>query len=393
MTHIRTVIEPAEGLTILTGPNNCGKSAVVLALQCLNTNDRDAKRFIRHGQKEAKITVETSEGSRISFTRTPTYSTYQINEREITRTRRPEDLDEHLRCALVTGGETRDVKFDLHFADQKSPIFLVGGKGADAATFFAASSDAGYMLEMQKVLATKTADVRGDKRRSEERVAVLEKQAAAFANLAESEQRVRKAEDAHHALLELRNRISSLRETIVRLDESEVRRDLLEAESKILVPLTSPPSQVETGLISRVCLQMRVLSFTREMHSKRADSLSKLRIVPELTDPGPLSHLVHDIKAKTDRIKLISRKAEVVNKMPLPPDQTDIQPLVSMLSALQAHCLTIANLQQEEATVCKSQSEFAELAREWVQQHPNCPTCGGKLSAEQILEHLEPSHA
>ncbi len=31
MSHSHTVIEPADGLTILTGQNNCGKSAVVWA--------------------------------------------------------------------------------------------------------------------------------------------------------------------------------------------------------------------------------------------------------------------------------------------------------------------------------------------------------------------------
>jgi predicted ATP-dependent endonuclease of OLD family len=32
MSHEHTVLEPAAGLTLLIGPNNCGKSAVVAAL-------------------------------------------------------------------------------------------------------------------------------------------------------------------------------------------------------------------------------------------------------------------------------------------------------------------------------------------------------------------------
>ena len=33
MSHARTVIEPAGGLTVIVGPNNCGKSAIASALR------------------------------------------------------------------------------------------------------------------------------------------------------------------------------------------------------------------------------------------------------------------------------------------------------------------------------------------------------------------------
>ena len=50
MSHSSTVIEPAPGLTVLTGPNNCGKSAVVAALQILCHNENSTY-VLRHGEK------------------------------------------------------------------------------------------------------------------------------------------------------------------------------------------------------------------------------------------------------------------------------------------------------------------------------------------------------
>lgn len=32
MSHRDTILEPAEGVTLISGPNNCGKSAVMMAL-------------------------------------------------------------------------------------------------------------------------------------------------------------------------------------------------------------------------------------------------------------------------------------------------------------------------------------------------------------------------
>ena len=61
MSHARTVIDLAEGLTVLVGPNNCGKSAIVSALQtlCQNTTG-DYMR--RHGERECSVRVATDDG-------------------------------------------------------------------------------------------------------------------------------------------------------------------------------------------------------------------------------------------------------------------------------------------------------------------------------------------
>ena len=62
MSHRHTVIELAEGLTVIVGPNNCGKSALVSALQCLVRAPR-GRYMMRHGAALTSVTIETSEGS------------------------------------------------------------------------------------------------------------------------------------------------------------------------------------------------------------------------------------------------------------------------------------------------------------------------------------------
>ena len=57
MAHERTELELGPGVTVLTGPNNTGKSAIVEALRCVATNPTP-KYYIRHGAKEARVTVD-----------------------------------------------------------------------------------------------------------------------------------------------------------------------------------------------------------------------------------------------------------------------------------------------------------------------------------------------
>ena len=79
MSHEHTVIEPSDGLTVLIGPNNCGKSAIVNALQVLCNNGKSTY-VLRHGAKECQIVVETDAGDSIRWSRKKSGSPkYEIN--------------------------------------------------------------------------------------------------------------------------------------------------------------------------------------------------------------------------------------------------------------------------------------------------------------------------
>ena len=165
MSHARTVIEPADGLTVLVGPNNCGKSAVVSALQTLCYN-RVGDFMVRHGAKESSVTVETGDGHTLAWRRKGKVVSYVVDGREVYRLQRapPEDLHEHLRLPRVKSADGSD-EFDIHFGEQKAPIFLLNDPDSRAATFFASSSDAEKLLEMQRRHREQVAAAKADAKR------------------------------------------------------------------------------------------------------------------------------------------------------------------------------------------------------------------------------------
>src|SRR5688572_14547038 len=124
MSHRHTVIEPAAGLTVLVGPNNCGKSAIVAALQILCQNENSTY-VMRHGERECSVEVETSDGHIIRWMRKGSPS-YLIDGQSFDRLQRsglPEPLHAALRLPKVDAGD--ETSFDVHFGCQKSPIFLL----------------------------------------------------------------------------------------------------------------------------------------------------------------------------------------------------------------------------------------------------------------------------
>src|SRR5205823_6182030 len=121
MSHAETVIELAAGLTVLVGPNNCGKSAVVSALEAVVRNQA-GDFMIRHGAKGAEVGVETAEGHEVVWRRKRAV-TYTVDGVEHARvgTRVPDEVEERLRMPLVGGDDGRG-EFDVHFARQNRPI-------------------------------------------------------------------------------------------------------------------------------------------------------------------------------------------------------------------------------------------------------------------------------
>src|SRR2546426_3722077 len=180
MSHALTVIEPAAGLTVLVGPNNCGKSAVVSALQTL-CGDNAGNFMVRHGERVCRVTVETGDGHEITWRRKGDAVMYVIDGTEVHRSGRgnlPDNLHEHLRLPKVEASGTGE-KFDVHFALQKSPIFLIDNEGR-AAAFFSTSSDAERLLEVQKLhkarvgeAKTSQKNVAAELKRLDERLGLL----------------------------------------------------------------------------------------------------------------------------------------------------------------------------------------------------------------------------
>src|SRR5262245_47548732 len=226
MAHAHTVIELAEGLTVLVGPNNCGKSAVVSALETL-CNNAPGDYMVRHDEKEASVTVQTDDGHTLVWRRDKTVS-YVIDGREISRLKRgvPEDLHKLLRLHKVDGGETGD-PFDIHFGTQKSPIFLLNEPGSRTALFFASSSDAAILLEMQKRHRNRVKERKSDEKRLKAEIEKLDAELDALEPLDALVVSMTRADGEYRELKELEGQIQTLGKEMKALRAHLVKHDRL----------------------------------------------------------------------------------------------------------------------------------------------------------------------
>ncbi len=292
MSHSRTAIEPAAGLTVLAGPNNCGKSAVVSALQTL-CGDNRGDFMVRHGAKQCSVTVETDDGHVIVWRRKGGSISYVMDGTEVHRsgpTNLPDNLHEHLRLAKVEPADGKDA-FDLHFGVQKSPIFLIDSE-SQAASFFSASNDAERLLDLQRKHKGKWQDAQREERRLKAESAAAELKLAALAPLKEVDAAIADAEKRHANLVRLSAGIRGLGVIIGKLERAERDAARLEGRAKALADVKSPPTLLDVGRVELLLRQLVETGRVAEEARQRRDAVSPLKTPPAVRETGPLAERV-----------------------------------------------------------------------------------------------------
>ncbi len=428
MSHKHTVIEPSAGLTVLVGPNNCGKSAIVTALQILCHNDNSTY-VLRHGAKECQIIVETDAGHRIQWSRKKSGSpSYKIDGKEFDRIRGESGVwDELKRTLKLPRVEFDNSKFDVHIGEQRNPVFLLGDKGKGAAQFFASSSDAIKLVEMQDLHKS---NVRENKKEHTR----LKNQQTQVAQALESLDPIGAVNEE---LSEVEKQFAELNAEKLAIDRLEsVQSDLAKKQTdakrfaaiKTVIGTLSEPPQFEDP----EPLQLRVaelcgLQNTIQKSSRFQEAFQSLAEPPALADPEPLQNRVAQLRMLNDSICKSSRCHEVFQSLAEPPllaDATSLQNhlsalrlqqrLVSRLAKLQSALASIpqppkptdaesvsslaksvVNLQiahesveqmkKDLASVAKKVSKSKSAIQDWAADNPSCPTCGSEVNAETIL--------
>ena len=335
MSHEATELELGGGLTVLTGPNNCGKSAVVTALQVLCTNE-SATYVTRHGAKECTVTVETDDGHVVRWGRKNS-PRYEIDGELFDRLGRsgvPDELHRALRMPLVGGDD--GPTFNIHFGEQKSPVFLLDQPGSQAARFFASSSDAGHLIEMQRRHKQKVADAVRERTRLQAERAREAAAVAALDAVDPLDARLSRLEADHAALLQRDTQIDGLDRSLARLRRAEREVELLGKRLDRLHGLTAPPVLPDPTPLVRLAASLRGVRRRVDRQAARAEALVGLAGPPRLRDPGPLARLTAALRRSRAEHRRGAALAGAVENLDGPPHLHDVVALGRLAAAIRS---------------------------------------------------------
>jgi len=330
MSHEQTVLEPAAGLTVLVGPNNCGKSAVVAALQIL-ANNLDSNYVVRHGCKECAVVVETDDGHKVEWRRkkSPSYVIDGATFDRLGKSGLPAELAPALRIKKV-----EETGHDIHFGEQKSPLFLIQESAGNAAKFFAASSDVSRLVAMQNRHKAKLAEAKRRKGELEARSSQLSRELEALAPLVELNQRLTAQEDAHRELGQLAERVRGAEQLMAAVLSAESRLAHHQAEAEALKPLASPPVVTPTAPLLKLIGDLAREQSTNEMESRRIAALDPLAAPPNLGNTKQLDNLIAQLIAAATELETQQAQRAALSALAAPPPLAETAILVRCIEQL-----------------------------------------------------------
>ncbi len=339
MAHERLVLDLGAGMTVITGPNNTGKSAIVEALRCVAENPPAAP-FIRHGAKETRVTLTLRDHDgewRIVWIRVKGHARYELcrsgEEPEVYAkfgTTPPEDILRRLRLNLV--GEERGKGLDVHLGNQRQPVFLLDAPGSMVAQFFAASTESAHLLAMQDLLKARTAAAEKDRKAAEQNQRSLELGLQRLAPLPDLELRILVSQDLLEHLRILESQIPDLERTARSTRTQRSHAASLSARLSVLERLPPLPRLHDVAPLARLLHEHAQAAAGRRLEQGRLVALKKLAPHPALFDTGQLAGLLQRLVQDRRHHGLLQRRQEGLAHLHSAPALFDSRGLAASIS-------------------------------------------------------------
>ena len=335
MAHKLTTVELAEGVTVITGPNNSGKSALVEAFRCVAQNP-PYRHAIRHEAKNAIVMIELDSGEIIEWNRSERAATYRIHKNGEFETysklrKPPDDVRSLLRLDLV---ETETGSVDIHIGNQREPIFLLDQAGSQAASFFAASTEAAYLLKMQQALKSRTDAAKSARKKILAECDEIEKELKHYERLDAVEVLLLNAEDLYAEVQKTRRFLPLLEESLRALIDTQFRLSGKMQCTLLLERLTLPPQLRDVAFLEAMGFEIECVSGALNHRCGEKELLDLLLPPPTLKEVRNLEEIFVLMKNTARDHRAAREKILVLGKMLTPPDLREVASLDDLLQRL-----------------------------------------------------------
>ena len=244
----------------------------------------------------------------------------------------PDELHQILKMPTVDADKE---SYDVHFGEQRSPIFLLGDKEKAAAQFFASSSDASRMVEMQTLHKNKVRRSAIDLERLKKEKVVLQKEIDALSPV---EKLREKADACQTAYDDLQTQMATQKMLLAAMEQLSVfghKASFLAAVSTILGAVPKPLEIAPTAGLKRLTQQLESAAAAKLQLAQSCDALESLVQPPQLGDTRSLQTLIARLDDFTKLGQRLERDTQSLSKLASPPVLSPVKELSQQIDAIE----------------------------------------------------------
>ncbi|WP_248885835.1 AAA family ATPase [Acidithiobacillus acidisediminis] len=280
LSHKDTVIPLSPGVTVLTGDNDVGKSAVAEAFRAV-AYDVSSDALIRHGADRAEVTIDLLDGTAVQWVRVrkgnPKVLYRWLRNGEVEQeTPAGRDMPEWVSLRLGIG--LRD-DLDVQIGDQKSPVFLLNETPAKRAAILDIGQESQYLRTLRDRWKKQLDEDRKTIRDGENRLRIVERileQEGAMNSLLTT------TESLQSAATPLARRLADVESDAGRLDRAQATSQRMQVWRAH--PVGVPECPDRTAALGRIAdadrLLPKIATLQARLHAQR--SLPDSAAIPDL---------------------------------------------------------------------------------------------------------------
>jgi len=309
-SHENSILEFSDGLNVIVGPSDQGKSAIIRAIKWVLFNEPKGTDFIRHGASYARVSLSFSNGLTVVRERSRTKNRYVLIDEKGNESifegfgnEIPQEItDAHGISKVMLDS---DIGSDLNISDQLEGPFLLSESGAVRAKALGRLTG---LHVIDKAMRDTIADLRREsqsKDKTEKEIELLDKELEQYKNLDEIKQII---DDNERIIGELESKINKS-ERLIELKDKNI---LIAAEYDKNVAFLQKLAGIEEAVkltedADKILEKINRLTKIKQTLETCSEKINESRIVLEQTkDIDVCREYITDLQRKREKYILLS---------------------------------------------------------------------------------------
>jgi exonuclease SbcC len=387
---IRDQTVTIAGFTVVTGPNNCGKTALLRATQGVFTN-APAGPLVRHGASHLTVDIDFGDGNRLRWEKGEKINRYTVNGKVLDNVGRgvPPEVAALGLSEIKAGSDRLWPNFAQQFG---GVLFLVDRPGSVVAEALSDVDKVGRLTDALRSAESDKRSATADLKIRRKDVENAKSSLEFYAGIDSVEALVTKSEIAVSAIHSLGGNLAKAKDLSSRLGSAKSTVDRLDPVRLVYVPISCEAEDARALLGGSIDLRNRLTAAR-----KGVALLSPVSEVTVPADPNPISALRDDLQAITGLRDRLSAARRIVGSL----SSVDGVALPSGFKAVAQHGIDLRDIRSLRARLAQARKDLgtlsgdietkqaeAEAAEQAVHdllgEHGECPICHTTFDAGAI---------